>query len=399
MLNTIARKIGGGYLSVIIVLLFSGGFVYWQTAQLAEVNETLRQFRSPTVEASLTLLSGVNESQSAIRGWLIRGEDKYLNNLNKTWREDIETSLAKLRGLSTEFRSPETIEHFKKIQALVEELRKNQDILAQTKVQRSNLPAEAEDRLSALPLRKEVEELIEFQHGLMVDEAGLQSQLIQRLNVLQIVLILIGALTCLTMAIIVTRAVTGPIYKTILFADAIATGDYKTEIDISGSVEINKLKTALEKMRGYLERQDWLSQAQLNFNTAIRGVATVSELAQAAMAALAKYIRADAGLFYVAEGERLKVSGGYAYPSEGPSRAELKFGEGVAGQAAASRQMIAVTGPDQGALTVQTLIGDVIPQQVSALPLIYGDNVVGVIEFASLSQLQERDAELINAFS
>lgn len=399
MFNTFARKIGGGYLSVILVLLFSGGFVYWQTRQLAAVNEILRQFRSPTVEAGLTLLSGVNESQSAIRGWLIRGEDKYLHSLEKTWNEDIETSLAKLHDLSSQFKNPETIAHFEKIQKLTEELRKNQDILAKTKVVRTTIPDGAEDRISAIPLRKEVEALIDFQHGLMESEAGLQTHLIERLNHLQLILIFLGALACVTMAIIVTRAVTGPIDKTIHFADAIATGDYKTEIDISGSVEINRLKVALEKMRVYLENQAWLSRAQLSFNSAIRGVAGVPELAQAAMSALARSIRADVGMFYVAEGETLRASGGYAYPSELKGRDEIKFGEGVAGQAAASRQMITVSAPERDVLPVQTLIGDVRPQQVSALPLVYADNVLGVVEFASLSPLEDREAELLNAVS
>jgi two-component system chemotaxis sensor kinase CheA len=399
MFNTIARKIGVGYLTVVLVLIMSGLFISWETEQLVKVNKNIRNIRTPALEASYKLLNGINESQSMIRGWIILGEQRYYDNYKLAWEEDINSSLGSLEALSPNFVRPEAVTYLNDIRKMIKDLKLSHEAIEKTQIARTKIPENIQKRLAAPELRKKIEDFVDFQHKLMSEEAQGQTDLISQINNMELALIIIGIATCFSMALIVIRLVTRPINNTIEFANKIAGGNYEGRIEIRGTVEIDRLRVALEQMRTHLEKQSWLNKAQLHFNEAIRGVNTVGELAQSAMSSLARFIRADVGLLYLQENEKLKVAGGYSYPKNLSPETEISLGEGLAGQAAMEQRIISLNNPTEEQLSINTMLGDVRPREILAAPLVYKNEVIGVFELASLNKIRAWDQELLSKVS
>lgn len=398
MLDTIAKKIGFGYLCVMAILIVSGILVSIETASLSRVNAQIRDLRMPTVQASYTILNGVNESQAATRAWLLTGERRFLEQRDSAWRDDIDRAVAKLSALESRFVHQETRQYVNETREMLKNLRANQEYIEKQRVSRTTLAEEISNRLTATDLRLKVEQLARFQQRLMDEEAEAQAALILRMNHLQLLLIGIGALACLGMAALVIRAVVTPINRTIEFAHAISEGDYERKIEIRGSVEIDRLGAALEKMRSGLELQTWLSRSQLQFLRSIQKAQTARELASRGIEALARLTRASVGVLHLSDGHRLRVVGGFAVPG-GIGERETKIGNSIAGQAAQDRQVVVVKDPSGGELPIASSLGDFRPREIVAAPLVHQDEVIGVIELGSLETSRPRDGELLKMVS
>jgi PAS domain S-box-containing protein len=187
-----------------------------------------------------------------------------------------------------------------------------------------------------------------------------------------------------------------------LISEAIATGDYtrkmvsKGQKDLFGQA-INQITKKLQQVIDDSRKSDWLKTGQTNLNEKMRGEQEILTLTQNVLNQLATYINAQVGLFFLAEEDRFKLMSSYAYKQRNNNYNEFKIGEGLIGQAAFEKKSILFTqAPEEHInLSINSGMGESQPHDIFVLPLIYENEVLGVLELAVARHFTSTEIELL----
>ncbi|WP_331744877.1 HAMP domain-containing protein [Kitasatospora sp. NBC_01300] len=175
---------------------------------------------------------------------------------------------------------------------------------------------------------------------------------------------------------------------------AVAAGDLTRSISVDASGEVADLKDNINAMVGSLrettranEEQDWLKTNLASFSALMQGRRDLGVVAESVMDELAPLVGAQCGVFYLAEdspvGTVLQLVGSYAFPDgERPTR--FRLGESFVGQAARSRRAITVDSLPPDYLAAASGLGRTGALSLVVLPIVVEDQVLGVIELASV---------------
>ncbi|TDD84662.1 HAMP domain-containing protein [Actinomadura rubrisoli] len=180
---------------------------------------------------------------------------------------------------------------------------------------------------------------------------------------------------------------------------AVTSGDLTRSITVDASGEVAELKDNINLMVKVLrettranQEQDWLKTNLARVSGLMQGHRDLAVVAELIMDELTPLVSAQYGAFYLAEdngGTELRLIGSYGYPEDGdpavPSRpTRFRTGRSLVGQAARSRQTIAVQDVPPGYLAISSGLGSGAPASLIVLPIVAEDQVLGVIELASL---------------
>ncbi|RKZ52600.1 MAG: histidine kinase [Candidatus Parabeggiatoa sp. nov. 3] len=174
-------------------------------------------------------------------------------------------------------------------------------------------------------------------------------------------------------------------------ADKLAEGrlDISPEAEYQG--EFLRIKQALEMASTKLadamnknRQQDWLKTGQTQLNERMRGEQEPIALIQKLLNYLADYLNIQVGVFFLVEGERLKLVSSYAYKQRKHNDNEFKLGEGLVGQAALEKKSLLFSQvPEEHInLSINSGLGTSLPHDIFVLPLIYEQQVLGILELA-----------------
>ncbi|MFI5687819.1 HAMP domain-containing protein [Streptomyces sp. NPDC051636] len=179
-------------------------------------------------------------------------------------------------------------------------------------------------------------------------------------------------------------------------ASAVAEGDLTRSITVDASGEVAELKDNINSMVESLrettranQEQDWLKTNLARISGLMQGHRDLPVVAELIMDELVPLVSAQYGAFYLAEdgddGTELRLVGSYGRPEEDPRPTRIAFGRSLVGQAARSRRTIAVDDLPPGYVTISSGLGQVEPSALLLLPIVFEDQVLGVIELASVS--------------
>ncbi|MEU6005287.1 HAMP domain-containing protein, partial [Streptomyces sp. NPDC047453] len=178
-------------------------------------------------------------------------------------------------------------------------------------------------------------------------------------------------------------------------ASAVAEGDLTRSITVEASGEVAELKDNINSMVESLrettranQEQDWLKSNLARITSLMQGHRDLPVVAELIMDELTPLVSAQYGTFYLAEdGERgpeLRLVGSYGRPDDDrPTR--FSFGRSLVGQAARSRRTITVGELPAGYVTISSGLGQAVPTALILLPILFEDQVLGVIELASVT--------------
>jgi hypothetical protein len=141
-----------------------------------------------------------------------------------------------------------------------------------------------------------------------------------------------------------------------------------------------------ESARRGAEAQAWFTRGQAQLAEQMRGDLDVSTLADNITRHLSRYIGAQAGALFLASGDVLRLMGRYAYAEHAGRKNEFHIGENLIGEAARGKRMILVEDIPPGALLISSALGEAMPGQVLIVPLESNGQVLGVLEFATLTR-------------
>ena len=192
-------------------------------------------------------------------------------------------------------------------------------------------------------------------------------------------------------------------------ATAVTKGDYSQSVQVEVRGEIALLKDNVNQMISTLsdstainEQQDWLKTNLAAFTRMLQGERDLATVAQKVISELARVIDAQHGAFYLAETVdeevRLKLVASYAYRKRKNVANEFKLGEGLIGQCALEKQWIDVLTVPDDYIQINSGLGEKSPTNILVNPVIYENEVKGVVELASFHEFTDIERSFLEQF-
>jgi signal transduction histidine kinase/HAMP domain-containing protein/CheY-like chemotaxis protein len=194
-------------------------------------------------------------------------------------------------------------------------------------------------------------------------------------------------------------------------ASAVAEGDLTQSVEVAARGEVAELKDNVNLMVANLrettranQEQDWLKTNLARIAGLMQGHRDLLELARLILGELTPLTAAHYGAIYLAsdaagpQRQRQDFSRIATYGFTKGGLTHFGAGEGLAGQAALDRTPILITDAPAGYLKVGSSLGEAAPVSIAVLPILFEDQVLGVLELASLTRFSAVHLALFDQF-
>lgn len=204
------------------------------------------------------------------------------------------------------------------------------------------------------------------------------------------------------------------IRKLTSFTRSMATGDFTGRIEALSSEDemseslfmlrdslMDSLKDS-ESRRREEENHTWVAQGLAKFSSLFREAEdNLHDLSRELMKELVGYTEADVGALFIAmdqegnHGQRLELFGSYAFDREKFIHRSFDFGEGLVGRAAVEKEVIYITDLPSDYIKIRSGLGEDVPSSILLIPVLLDNNVLGIIELASLGEIPAFQIEFV----
>ena len=185
-------------------------------------------------------------------------------------------------------------------------------------------------------------------------------------------------------------------------AEATSASDFSKQVQVLGEQDrlaaaINEMSSSLHRLAGDRKADDWLKSGQAELHYKMRQEHDLIPLIQVVIGYLARYLQAQVGVLYLAEGKRFKLVGSYAYNKRNNNDNEFELGEGLIGQAALEQQSILFSQIPEGQnnLIVNSGLGEALPGHVMVLPLVHEGTVEAVLALGTNKKYTELELDFL----
>lgn len=197
------------------------------------------------------------------------------------------------------------------------------------------------------------------------------------------------------------------------FAEEIAIGNFDvnlatTDNDILGN-SLESMKESLQKAkkRELLEKEmnDFVNLGLLKIGKILRSESEILNMTKRIISALTNYMKAEMGAIYLTVNDKagkvlhLKLESAYAYDKEKHINLEILPGSGLIGTAFIEKETIFLTEIPTDYIKIKSVLGETLPKCLLLSPLIADDEVVGVIELASINVFEKFEVDFVNTIS
>ncbi|MEA1969239.1 MAG: response regulator [Thermodesulfobacteriota bacterium] len=164
---------------------------------------------------------------------------------------------------------------------------------------------------------------------------------------------------------------------------------------------LNTILSILEVSRLESENQNWLKSGQAELSDMISGERQIEKLCRNAITFTAEYLRAQVGTIYIKNDEReeFQLAASYAFKQRKGLVNKFKPGEGLAGQAALEKKCILFSEVPDDYIRIESSLGSSVPKNILVLPLVYEEEVKGIIELGSASNFTPLEIEFCEIIS
>ncbi len=181
---------------------------------------------------------------------------------------------------------------------------------------------------------------------------------------------------------------------------AVATGDLTRSISVEAQGEVAELKDNINAMVRSLREttkayqdQDWLQSNLARIAGRLQGHRDLRVVAELIMDDLVPLVGAQHGTFFLAEGNggetRLRLIAGYGLRADIEAPSQFRLGQSLIGQAARTRKPVVVTDLPADYVKISSGLGEAVPVNLMILPIVFEDQVLGVIEAGSFSRFTQ----------
>ncbi|MDQ2885738.1 MAG: ATP-binding protein [Chloroflexota bacterium] len=182
--------------------------------------------------------------------------------------------------------------------------------------------------------------------------------------------------------------------------DLSARAEHVTNVDLRElSDSFNTMANKLQEQQNALKDRDILEQVS-HLNATLTGSPDLSEIMQNFLSSMLPALNVQMGVLYLYDPDKKQLN---LFASRGLRAEDLQasfdLGEGLVGRAALDRQPLMLTQseqrPDKGFL-IKTMLGQVLPSSLYHLPLLRGQDLLGVLVVGSLYPMREQTRNVLN---
>lgn len=206
------------------------------------------------------------------------------------------------------------------------------------------------------------------------------------------------AVFSVALGFVLTRSITTPIRLLKDGTQSIMAGKFEP-ITLARTDELGDLATDFNKMSSMLGSNYHRLNAYSELVTMLNSSASMEEVEGKGLEILCKHTHSAIGALYlVIRGDRaLRLVSGYALRRHAGLEKYLAFGEGIPGQCAAERKVLEIENiPAGSGFIVDTGLGELVPSFVLAVPVIFRDEILGVLVLGAMNKFGELEKEIVN---
>ena len=173
----------------------------------------------------------------------------------------------------------------------------------------------------------------------------------------------------------------------------------KTLIDLRDNLKKSKEETAFRKKED--DQRNWISEGLAKFGEILRqNNNDLDTLSYNIIINLVKYIKSNQGGFFLVQetknGDKyFQQTGAYAYDRKKFASKRIEWSEGLIGTCALERRTIFLTEVPDGYLNITSGLGKANPRCILIVPLIFNNEIHGVIELASFKKFENFEVDFV----
>jgi signal transduction histidine kinase/CheY-like chemotaxis protein/HAMP domain-containing protein len=177
---------------------------------------------------------------------------------------------------------------------------------------------------------------------------------------------------------------------------AVTTGDLTRFISVEAQGEVAELKDNINSMVRSLrettkanEEQHWLQTNLVRISRLMEGHRDPATVAEVIINELVPLVGAQHGTFFIAEdgggATRLRLIAGYGLRADIEAPSQYRLGQSLIGQVAKTKKPVVVTDAPGDYVKISSGLGEAPPVNLIVLPIVFEDQILGVIEASSFS--------------
>lgn len=361
---TLDKKILVGFIACTFLLLVVAIIALRNSQQFIDTNAWVNHTHQTLYELEQVLENAVNESAGA-RGFIITGDKNYLDPYNDS-RIKLGQHLKKVTDLTSD--NPTQQRNLKALSQSIDTFQKILENYIDTRQQQGF--AQAQTLLTIGKGKSALDEI----RARVEDAKGIEDNLLQQRkeaseqDAKNFIQIFIGLLVIIAVVLIAVYMI------------------------------ISTNLRALRRAEQETANKNWNLTGNGELAKIMQGDLSVPDLSQVVIDFLSRYLNAQVGVIYVADDnlDNLILTAGFAIDQQKRANKSIRWGEGVVGQVANEKQPILLTDVPQNYVDIDTGFGKIAPQSVLAMPLIFENEVLGVVELGSLSSFTELQRQFLN---
>ncbi|HLI35715.1 MAG TPA: ATP-binding protein, partial [Streptosporangiaceae bacterium] len=187
---------------------------------------------------------------------------------------------------------------------------------------------------------------------------------------------------------------------------AVAAGDLTRSISVEAQGEVAELKDNINAMVQSLretiqanQQQGWLKANLARIAGMMQGHRDLTVVAELIMEELAPLVGAQHGTFFLSETDgsetRLRLIAGYGLRAGKEAPLQYRLGQSLIGQVAKSKRPIVIDNLPHEYVKINSGLGEAGPANLVILPILFEDEVLGVIELASFTKFTGVQADFL----
>ncbi|MCP4724814.1 MAG: response regulator [bacterium] len=404
---TIARKISGGYILASIAALIIGFIGYTNIKALEEDIEWVTHTENAII-MSKNILSKLQDSETGQRGFLITGEEHYLEPFD-SGKSSVNREVEALLVYTSD--NPVQTNRILQLQSLI---RSKIEELERTITLRRNPVTGFDDALEVVVsdegqdimdnIRVILAEIIDEEESLLTEREKVYKSS-TRNAVFQIIFsITVFILIFIGISFIIVKNITVPLSEIVSISERVCIGEFKNKVEKISADELGSLGASINKMTSQLDNlfsesgiREWHSNGLSKISEIVRGGSDFRSIANDLCQFFPKHLNCQIVTFYILKENKLELTGSYAFNKGKSLRNSIDFGEGFVGQAALEKQIISLVDIPEDYTRINSSIGDQKPRNIVVVPFLYNKKVQGVMEIGSFEEISDKGLEFLES--
>lgn len=181
-------------------------------------------------------------------------------------------------------------------------------------------------------------------------------------------------------------------------------------LEIEANDEIGKMSTfvndgivEVKKAFSKRDQDEWIKDGISKFNTLLIDNTSFDAISSNGLKFICEYLKTNVGVLYIfkSEDNLLLQQSFYSYTKTNATKSSYSLGDGIVGQVGLQQEPIVLTDgiKENTDMLIQSAIRELKPKATYTYPLVYQGELFGVVEIGSITLLDEKAQEFLNAIS